>query len=54
MVIGKIIGMLVLWIGVALYPLADEDDTPQSRHKFFQNLCDSFPIMIGALLLTCS
>ena len=50
---GKIIGMLILWIGVAMYPLANEDDTPQAWHKFFQNLCDSFPIMIGALLLTC-
>ena len=53
MVAGKIIGMLILWIGVAMYPLADEDATTQAWHKFFRNLLDSFPIMIGALLLTC-
>ena len=52
-VAGKIIGMLILWIAVAMYPLANEDDTPEAWHKFFHNLCDSFPIMIGALLLTC-
>lgn len=53
MVVGKIVGMFILWVGVAMYPLADDDDTPQAWHKFFQNLLDSFPIIIGALLLTC-
>lgn len=53
MVVGKIIGMLILWVGIAMYPLAEEDATPQNWHKFLQNLLDSFPIMIGALLMTC-
>ena len=53
MVVGKIIGMFILWVGVAIYPLADEDATPQNWHKFLQNLLDSFPIMIGVLLVTC-
>ena len=52
MVVGKIIGMLILWVGVAMYPLAN-DDAPQTWHKFLQNLLDSTPIMIGALLMTC-
>lgn len=53
MVVGKMVGLLILWVGVALYPLADEDDTPQTWHKFLQNLLNSVPIMIGALLMTC-
>lgn len=53
MVIGKIVGMFILWVGVAMYPLADEEDTPEAWHKFLQNLMHSFPIMIGALLMTC-
>ena len=53
MIAGKIIGLLILWIGVAMYPLADEDATPQAWHKFLRNLLDSFPIMIGALIMTC-
>lgn len=53
MVAGKIIGIFILWVGIAMYPLADEDATWQTWHKFLQNLGDAFPIMIGALLLTC-
>ena len=51
MAIGKIIGLFILWIGVAIYPLADDNSTPQTWHKFFQNLLDSTPIMFGALLM---
>ena len=53
MVVGKIVGMLILWVGVAMYPLVDDDDVPRTWHKFLQNLLDSTPIMIGALLMTC-
>ena len=53
MVVGKMIGLLILWVGVAMYPLADDDDTPRTWHKFLQNLLDSVPIMIGALLMSC-
>ena len=53
MVVGKIIGTLILWVGVAVYPLAEDNFTPQTWHKFLQNLLDSTPIMIGALLMTC-
>lgn len=53
MVVGKIIGLLILWIGVAMYPLADEDATPQAWHKFLRNLLDSVPIVLGALIMTC-
>lgn len=53
MVVGKIVGMFILWVGVAMYPLANEDATQQAWRKFFRNLLDSFPIMIGALLMTC-
>jgi len=53
MVVGKMVGLLILWFGVALYPLADDDDTPRTWHKFLQNLLDSTPIIIGALLMTC-
>lgn len=52
MFVGKIVGSLILWVGVAIYPLADDDNTPQVWHKFLQNLLDSTPIMIGALLIT--
>ena len=52
MIVGKIVGSLILWIGVAMYPLADDDNIPQVWHKFLQNLLDSTPIMIGALLIT--
>ena len=53
MVVGKMIGLLILWVGVALYPLADDDDVPQTWHKFLQNLLDSVPIVLGALIMTC-
>ena len=53
MVVGKIVGMFILWVGVAMYPLADDDATPQAWHKFLRNLLDSFPIMIGVLLMAC-
>lgn len=53
MVVGKIVGMFILWVGVAVYPLAEDDPTPRTLHKFLQNLLDSTPIMIGALLMTC-
>ncbi len=53
MVVGKIIGLIILWVGVAMCPLADDDDAPQTWHKFLQNLLDSVPIIIGALLMTC-
>lgn len=26
MVVGKMVGLLILWVGVAMYPLADDDD----------------------------
>lgn len=48
----KIVGALILWVGVAIYPLAEDDFTPQTWRKIFQNLLDSTPIMIGALLIT--
>ena len=53
MVVGKIIGLLILWVGVAMYPLADDDDAPQTWHIFLQNLLDSVPIVLGALIMTC-
>ena len=53
MVVGKIVGMFILWVGVAIYPLAEDNNTSQTWHKFLQNLLDSTPIMIGALLMTC-
>ena len=51
MAVDKIIGTLILWVGIAIYPLADDDFTPQTWSKFFQNLLYSTPIMIGALLI---
>lgn len=53
MVIGKMVGLLILWVGIAMYPLADDDDAPQTWHKFLQNLLNSVPIVLGALIMTC-
>lgn len=51
MVVLKIVGIFVLWLGIAMYPVAEEEATPETWNTVFQNLLDSFPIILGVLLL---